>query len=179
MERIFENGRKLRLVTGDITKIEVDAIVNAANERLVPGGGVDGAIHRAGGRNLTSELAQIRQRDGGCPTGSAVVTGAHALPARFVFHAVGPVYRDGRRGEAAYLAACYETCLRLADGLGVESISFPSISTGVYGYPMEDAGRVALEVMTKYLERGTGSVSEIVAVLFDQEAFDTYVRLLE
>src|SRR5450432_2078678 len=118
---------------GDITRIAVDAIVNAANSALAGGGGVDGAIHRAGGPGIMRELDEIRARIGHCPTGSAVATGAGRLPAKYVFHAVGPVYRDGLHGEADLLASCYRTCLELAEDRGVQVISFPAISAGVYG----------------------------------------------
>ncbi|HZU29220.1 MAG TPA: macro domain-containing protein, partial [Bryobacteraceae bacterium] len=144
METVFPNGRRLRLVSGDITTIRVDAIVNAANSRLVGGGGVDGAIHRAGGPSIMFELDRIRANNGGCPTGSAVVTGAGALPAAHVIHAVGPVYRDGDHGEPQALRSCYETALRLAEERNVSTISFPAISTGAYGYPMREAARIAL-----------------------------------
>src|ERR1700687_5324376 len=130
MELDFPNGKKLRLVVGDITKIPVDAIVNAANSGLRGGGGVDGAIHRAGGPGIMRELDAIRATSGGCPTGSAVVTGAGALPAQYIFHAVGPVYHDGRHGEPAQLANCYRKCLELAEERDVTTISFPAISTG-------------------------------------------------
>jgi O-acetyl-ADP-ribose deacetylase (regulator of RNase III) len=120
MERKFSQGKRLQLVVGDITRVAADAIVNAANSALAGGGGVDGAIHRAGGVSIMRELDRIRAATGGCPTGSAVVTGAGLLPARFVFHAVGPVYRDGKRGEPDSLASCYRTCLALAEQHGGE-----------------------------------------------------------
>src|SRR2546425_7675872 len=113
MERSFPGSRILRLTVGDITRIPADVIVNAANSALAGGGGVDGAIHRAGGPSIMEELRTIRRQMGSCPTGSAVVTGAGALPARWVFHAVGPIYRDGSQGEADLLASCYRTCLSL------------------------------------------------------------------
>src|SRR5579864_2536649 len=144
MEHLFPNGKRLQLVVGDITRIAVDAIVNAANSALAGGGGVDGAIHRAGGPSIMRELDQIRAKAGGCPTGSAVVTAAGQLPARFVFHAVGPVYRDGKHGEPDLLASCYRTCLKLAEERGIATIAFPSISTGIYGYPIRDAAPIAL-----------------------------------
>ena len=179
MERVFPNGRKLRILTGDITKIAVDAIVNAANSALAGGGGVDGAIHRAGGPSIMRELDRIREAQGGCPTGSAVVTSAGELPAKYVFHAVGPRYRDGKHGEADMLASCYETCLKLAAKLDVETISFPAISTGIYGYPAEEAARIAAGVVSKHLDSGEGSVREVILVLFDQSSYKLYERLLE
>src|SRR5512141_1066692 len=135
-------GRKIVLEEGDITRIAVDAMANAANSALAGGGGVDGAIHRAGGPAIMRELDAIRARTGGCPTGSAVATGAGNLPAKYVFHAVGPIYRDGKHGEPELLASCYRTCLALAEERNVASISFPSISTGVYGYPLREAAPI-------------------------------------
>src|SRR5216110_2500738 len=137
MEWTSPTGRKVILREGDITLMADDAIVNAANSALAGGGGVDGAIHRAGGPEIMRELDAIRARIGHCPTGSAVATGAGRLPAKYVFHAVGPVYRDGRHGEPDLLAACYRKCLELAEERQVRAISFPAISTGVYGYPLE------------------------------------------
>jgi O-acetyl-ADP-ribose deacetylase (regulator of RNase III) len=154
------------MVTGDITKIPADAIVNAANSALAGGGGVDGAIHRAGGPAIMRELNRIRAETGGCPTGSAVATGAGNLPATFVFHAVGPVYRDGKHGEPALLASCYATCLRLAEERGVRTITFPAISTGVYGYPADEAAEIAFRTVMDYLSGSAGSVEEVTFVKF-------------
>lgn len=169
----------IKLVIGDITKIPAEAIVNAANSALAGGGGVDGAIHRAGGPSIMRELDQIREREGGCPTGSAVVTGAGNLPARYVFHAVGPVYRDGRHGEPELLASCYRKCLALAEELDVRTISFPSISTGAYRYPMEEAAGIALREVKAHLAGGKSGIREVVFVLFDQRAHDVYAARLE
>jgi O-acetyl-ADP-ribose deacetylase len=175
MEIDFPNGKKLRLVIGDITKLRVDAIVNAANASLAGGGGVDGAIHRAGGPVIMRELDEIRA-SGGCPTGSAVVTAAGALPAQFVFHTVGPIYRDGRHGEPAQLAACYRKCLELAEERDVRMISFPAISTGAYGYPVQEAAGIALETVAAHLQRSESHVREIFLVLFDQSFYLLYQR---
>ena len=153
MEIDFPHGKKLRLIVGDITKVRVDAIVNAANSGLHGGGGVDGAIHRAAGPTLMRELDLIRAKNGGCPTGSAVATGAGSLPAQYVFHAVGPIYKDGRHGEADHLANCYRTCFELAEKHGARTISFPAISTGAYGYPLEEAARIALGTIASKPER--------------------------
>lgn len=143
---------RIELITGDITTIPVDAIVNAANSQLAGGGGVDGAIHRAGGPSLMQELRTIKGNNGrGCPPGSAVVTGAGLLPATYVFHAVGPVYRDGKHGEPDLLASCYTACMELARDYSLRSISFPSISTGVYGYPVISAAEVAISAVRKWL----------------------------
>src|SRR5438477_9179268 len=143
MEWKTPDGKILRLITGDITRVEADAIVNAANSALA-GGGVDGAIHRAGGPSIMRELDGIRGKIGRCETGSAVVTTAGGLPAKYVFHAVGPRYRDGKHQEPELLASCYRTCLELAEKHGAGRVSFPSISTGIYGYPMEEAAAIAV-----------------------------------
>ncbi len=178
MEHRFPNGRLLRLALGDITRVAVDAIVNAANSALAGGGGVDGAIHRAGGPTIMDELDDIRERTGGCPTGSAVVTTAGRLPAKYVFHAVGPVYRDGSRGEPELLESCYRSCLQHAEKLGVATISFPSISTGVYGYPVEEAAGIAVGAVADRLAHPETPLREAVFVLFDQRTFDAYARAL-
>lgn len=177
MEIDFPGGKKLRLLIGDITKIPVDAIVNAANSGLRGGGGVDGAIHRAGGSAIMRELDAIRVKSGGCPTGSAVVTGAGALPAKYVFHAVGPIHRDGAHGEPEHLASCYRTCLELAEQRGVRTISFPAISTGVYGYPLEDAAGIAIDTITSWLKQPGNSIQGVLIVLFDQHAYDVHARV--
>jgi len=172
------NGRKLKLVEGDITRVAVDAIVNAANSSLAGGGGVDGAIHRAGGPGIMAELDGIRKSIGRCPAGDAVSTQAGNLPAREVFHAVGPIYRDGRHGEPEALASCYRTCLRMAAGHGHATISFPSISTGAYGYPLEEAARIAVREVTTWLADTDSSVREAVFVLFDRRTFEAYAGAL-
>lgn len=174
MEVAFPNGKKLRLMIGDITKIQADAIVNAANSGLRGGGGVDGAIHRAGGPVIMHELDQIRAQQGGCPTGSAVATTAGALPAQFVFHAVGPIYRDGKHGEPGQLASCYRTCLKLAEQHGVTTVSFPAISTGVYGYPASEAAQIALNTIREHLEQSESTVREAIVVLFDRSSYETW-----
>src|SRR5437763_12273532 len=153
MEWTSPSGRKIVLAEGDITRVPVDAMVNAANSSLAGGGGVDGAIHRAGGPEIMDELDAIRERIGRCATGSAVATGAGRLPAKFVFHAVGPVYRGGNHGEAELLASCYRKAFELADERGVERISFPAISAGVYGYPMEEAAEIAIREVKAGLEQ--------------------------
>jgi len=174
MEWKTPDGKILRLVTGDITRVPADAIVNAANSALAGGGGVDGAIHRAGGPSIMRELDGIRAQMGRCPTGSAVVTAAGNLPARQVFHAVGPVYRDGRQQEPELLASCYRTCLDLAERQGARSVSFPSISTGVYGYPMAEAAAIALGEVMRHLERADTTVREAIFVLYDQRAYEVH-----
>jgi O-acetyl-ADP-ribose deacetylase (regulator of RNase III) len=167
------NGRRLELVTGDITAQEVDAIANAANSGLRGGGGVDGAIHRAAGPGLLEELRTLYPN--GTPTGTAVATGGHALQARWVLHAVGPVWNGGRRGEADLLAGAYRSCLRLCDELSARSVAFPAISMGIYGYPGEEGARVALETVLGHL-RGKTTLDLVRFVLFSdgtRRAFDS------
>ena len=171
-------GRKIELREGDITRVSADAIVNAANSSLAGGGGVDGAIHRAGGPEIMRELDQIRRAIGRCPTGSAVATGAGKLSAKFVFHAVGPVYRDGTRGEPELLASCYRRCLELAQERGVRTIAFPAISAGAYGYPLEEAAEIALLEVAAGLVRPEGGIEEAIFVLFGRAAFDVYSATL-
>lgn len=167
---------QIELVVGDITKIAVDAIVNAANSALAGGGGVDGAIHRAAGPELMRELDAIRAQIGRCPTGSAVVTSAGNLPASYVFHAVGPVYRGGGQKEAELLRACYVKCLDLAQERQLASISFPSISTGVYGYPIEEAAGIAIASVRERLAR-PGSLTVVKLVQFSAADHDVYRRI--
>jgi O-acetyl-ADP-ribose deacetylase (regulator of RNase III) len=172
------SGRKIVLQEGDITRIAVDAMSNAANSALAGGGGVDGAIHRAGGPAIMRELDAIRARTGGCPTGSAVATGAGNLPAKYVFHAVGPVYRDGRHGEPELLAGCYRKCLALADERAVRTISFPAISTGVYGYPQKEAAEIAIREVRRHMERPDTTVERVIFVLFGKSAYEVYREML-
>ena len=174
MERILANGKRIRLVEGDITRIAADAIVNAANSALAGGGGVDGAIHRAGGPSLMQELDEIRPRIGRCPPGEAVATTAGKLPAKYVFHAVGPVYRDGRHGEPEQLAGCHRTCLEMANERGLKTVSFPAISTGVYGYPLKEAAAIALGTAKQMLEERPSTVEEVIFVLFGRTAYDAF-----
>jgi len=178
MEIDVDHGKKLRVVIGDITKIRVDAMVNAANSSLAGGGGVDGAIHRAGGPSLMKELDRIRATAGECPPGKAVVTSAGALPARFVFHAVGLIYHDGTRGEPEQLASCYHTCLELADQGDVRIISFPAISTGAYRYPLDEAAEIATTTVRNYLLSPQSEVREVLFVMWDQRGYDLYAKAL-
>ena len=147
----------MEIIDADITTLDVDAIVNAANEALLGGGGVDGAIHRAAGPGLLAECRKI----GGCPTGQARLTGGYDLPARHVIHTVGPVWRGGGAGEADLLAACYRNCLALAGENGIQSIAFPSISTGVYGYPVAAAARIAVAAVAEYLQQSDAEMRVI------------------
>ena len=164
----------LELVEGDITQQDTEAIVNAANAALRPGGGVDGAIHRAGGPAIEAECRQL----GGCPTGGARITTGGNLKARYVIHTVGPVYRDGRQGEPDLLASCYRESLKLASAQGIKSLAFPSISTGVYGYPMEDAARIAVKTVTGYLAQHP-EIERVRLVLFGEAAYEVYARALK
>lgn len=172
------NGRHIRVVEGDITLIPVDAITNAANATLSGGGGVDGAIHRAGGPDIMDELDDMRPRIGKLARGNAVVTSAGRLPAKFVFHAVGPVFRNGNAGEPEALAACYRNCLRLAEERACRSISFPAISTGAFGYPMQAAAEVAISEIVAFLDGKAASLDEVLCVLSGEAAFDVYIRVL-
>lgn len=169
-------GCVLELVQGDITDQEVNAIVNAANSALAGGGGVDGAIHDAGGPSLMEESG--RRYPDGCPTGSAVATAAGNLRARYVLHAVGPVWRGGVDGERDLLKSAYQTCLDLAGELNCDSVAFPAISTGAYGYPMDLAAEDALESVCEYLTE-QGQPAQIRFVLFDPGAYGAFARVLE
>ena len=165
----------LELVTGDITSQHTDAIVNAANSRLAGGGGVDGAIHRAGGPEIMAETRQKYPQ--GCPTGEAVITAAGNLPARYVIHAVGPVWHDGQSQEAEQLASAYRCSLEVAVQHHCQSIAFPSLSTGAYGYPVTRAARTALHTVLAFLEvRGTPAF--VCFVLFDTGTYDAYAAVL-
>jgi O-acetyl-ADP-ribose deacetylase (regulator of RNase III) len=164
---------RIELIQGDITQLEVDAIVNAANCSLLGGGGVDGAIHRAAGPQLLEECRAL----GGCQTGQAKITGGYRLPARHVIHAVGPVY-SGSPQDAELLASCYRSSLRLAVENGVESIAFPAISCGVYGYPIEDASEIALRVTADFL-REHRAPARVVFALFSPVDLETYERQLK
>jgi O-acetyl-ADP-ribose deacetylase (regulator of RNase III) len=159
----------LEFIQGDITKVAADAIVNAANSRLAGGGGVDGAIHRAGGPSILEECRRI----GGCLTGSAVATGAGKLPARWVLHAVGPVYR-GREKDVEQLASCHLRCLDLAVENGCRSIAFPAISTGAYGYPVAEASVIAVGAVHGWLIKHPGALERVTFVLYDADTLKAY-----
>ncbi len=167
----------IELIQGDITKIVADAIVNAANSSLLGGGGVDGAIHRVGGPAILEECRKIRDRQGGCPTGEAVITTAGNLPARFVIHTVGPVWHGGGQGEVELLRSAYTSSLQLATDKGVKTIAFPNISTGVYHFPKAKAAEIAVGAVRTFLEKEKG-IEKATFVCYDAENFWLYEKLL-
>jgi O-acetyl-ADP-ribose deacetylase len=163
----------LEAVKGDITKLQVDAIVNAANTSLLGGGGVDGAIHRAAGPELLESCRKLH----GCATGDAKATPGFRLPAKWIFHAVGPVWHDGKHNEDELLVGCYRRCLELAKEHHVKSIAYPAISTGVYKFPADRAAKIALETTRKYLAES--GVETVLFVCFDEKTFSIYQKLLQ
>jgi O-acetyl-ADP-ribose deacetylase len=168
---------KIELLKADITEIVVDAIVNAANSSLLGGGGVDGAIHRKGGRAILDDCLRIRERQGGCKTGEAVYTTAGNLPAQYAIHTVGPVWHGGASGEDSLLENCYRNSLRIAEELGLKSIAFPNISTGVYRFPKQQAARIAVKTVRQFLIAGT-EVEKVIFVCFDEDNYNIYKELL-
>ena len=166
-------GERVEVLHGDITELEVDAIVNAANRSLMGGGGVDGAIHRAAGPELLGECATL----GGCPTGEARITAGYKLPARRVIHTVGPVWRGGGDGEDELLANCYRNSLRLAVENSLNTIAFPAISTGVYHFPRERACRIAVATVGEFLACDT-TIEKVIFVCFDADTYSLYVKQL-
>jgi len=177
MEKLI-NKTKLSLIQGDITKQETDAIVNAANSSLMGGGGVDGAIHRAGGPTILEDCKKIVAQRGRLPAGQAVITTGGNLKAKHVIHTVGPIWHGGNRGEPETLASAYWESLKVAVENGLKSVSFPSISTGAYGYPLEQAARVALGAVIEFLKQDS-SLEEVDFALFDSRTLDAYSRVLE
>jgi len=164
---------KIELIQGDITKIEADAIVNAANSSLLGGSGVDGAIHKAGGKAILNECIKIRNAQGKCKTGEAVITSGGNLLAKKVIHTVGPVYNDGKLNEKELLENCYKNSLELANSYGLKSIAFPNISTGIYKYPKQEAARIAIKTINE-----NPIVEKIIFVCFDKENYLIYKELL-
>jgi len=165
---------RITVVEGDITKQAVDAIVNAANTTLLGGGGVDGAIHRTAGPELLQECRTLN----GCATGQAKITKGYRLPAKFVIHTVGPVWRDGNHGEDELLASCYRSCFTLVEEHGIRTLAFPSISTGAYGFPMERAARIAVTETRKFLERNS-TVEKVLLVCFGRSAFNLHAQAVK
>jgi len=170
---------KMSLIQGDITKQETDALVNAANPSLMGGGGVDGAIHRVGGRAILDACKEIVKRQGRLPTGKAVITTGGNLKAKYVIHTVGPIWYGGRKNEAELLTSAYQESLKLASEYNLASISFPSISTGAYGYPVEDASEVAIKAVSSFLKQESTSIKVVVFVLFDSATYEQYRSALE
>lgn len=173
MQRQFHRTT-VEIVKGDITQQDTEAIVNAANERLMVGGGVDGAINRAGGPKIQEEARKI----GYCPTGQAVITTGGNLKAKYVIHAVGPIYRGGTQGEARLLASCYRASLQLARERGIKSLAFPSISTGAFAYPLDEAAGIALTTVRDFVEHNEG-IELVRFVLFDQNTYEAYAAALK
>ena len=168
---------RIRLMQGDITTLDVDAVVNAANTSLLGGGGVDGAIHRRGGPEILAECMAIRDRQGGCETGAAVITTAGLLPARHVIHTVGPIWNGGGAGEPELLANCYRSSLALCVAHDLQTVAFPNISTGVYGYPKPQAAAIAVETVRGF--DGSGIIADVAFVCFDEENLAIYEDLID
>ncbi len=166
------------LLEGDITRQKTDAIVNAANSSLMGGGGVDGAIHRAGGPAILEECKKIVARQGRLPAGKAVITTGGNLPAKYVIHTVGPIWHGESGGEAETLASAYRESLKLAAETGLKSISFPSISTGAYSYPLDEAAQVAVRTVISFLQEQTTSITEVIFVLYDSRTYQAYQKAL-
>ena len=169
---------KIEVLKGDITKINTDAIVNAANSSLMGGGGVDGAIHRAGGPAILDDCRKIIARQGNCKTGQAVITTGGLLPAKHVIHTVGPVWNGGQKNEADKLRECYINSLRLAIENSISTIAFPNISTGIYGYPKNEAAEIAVKSVISFLEKNS-QLKKVIFVCFDEENLSLYKSLLE
>ena len=176
---VMINQARLVIVQGDITSQATDAIVNAANPGLMGGGGVDGAIHRAGGPSIMEECKQIVIKQGHLPTGKAVITTGGNLRAKYVIHTVGPIWQGGNKGEAALLGSAYRESLKLAAEYNLTSVSFPSISTGAYGYPLAEASKVAIGAVTSFLREQVTAIGEVVFVLFDSRTYEAYASALE
>jgi O-acetyl-ADP-ribose deacetylase (regulator of RNase III) len=168
---------RMDVTRGDITKQKVDAIVNAANSSLMGGGGVDGAIHRAGGPTILEECRKIIAKQGSCNTGEAVITTGGNLPAKFVIHTVGPVWNGGKNNEPAKLSNCYKNSLQLAVENNLATVAFPNISTGIYGYPKEEAAKIAMKTVSEFLQKNN-AITKVFFVCFDEENFLLYRSVL-
>lgn len=177
--QVTVNRTRLSVIEGDITKQATDAIVNAANPSLTGGGGVDGAIHRAGGPAILEECKKIVARQGRLPTGKAVITTGGNLKARYVIHTVGPVWHGGGQNEAELLRSAYYECLKLATENKLAGISFPSISTGAYGYPVAEAAKIAVSTVISFLQKQATSLQDVVFVLFDSRTYQSYCSALQ
>ena len=169
--------KKIKLVQGDITKLQVDAIVNAANSSLLGGGGVDGAIHRAGGKAILEECIQIRNKQGGCQVGEAVITTAGNMPAKYVIHPVGPVWGESKSGAYALLENAYRNSLELAVEHQIKAIAFPNISTGIYHFPKDKAAEIAIRTVTHFLSEHS-QIDRVIFVCFDEENYKIYKNIL-
>jgi O-acetyl-ADP-ribose deacetylase (regulator of RNase III) len=168
----------LKVIQEDITKVKADAIVNAANSSLLGGGGVDGTIHRVGGKIILEDCLKIREKQGGCKTGEAVITRAGNLPAKFVIHTVGPVWNGGNKNEKQLLANAYKNSLKLAVENNVRTIAFPNISTGIYRFPKDEASEIAVKTVHEFISNAT-FFDEIIFVCFDEENYQLYVDLIK
>ena len=169
----MSSSAKIEIVRGDIAKVDVDAIVNAANTTLLGGGGVDGAIHRAAGPELLAECRTL----GGCPSGKAKITRGYRLPARFVIHTVGPIWAGAKRGEAQILANCYKNSLQVTVENGIKTIAFPAISCGAYGYPIQEAAQIAVKTTREFLAKAD-RLEKVIFVLWGEEIYDAYRQLV-
>lgn len=171
----YNQEMKIELIKGDITKIEVDAIVNAANTSLLGGGGVDGAIHKAGGKEILDECIEIRNRQGGCKVGEAVYTTAGNLKAKYVIHTVGPRWKFGKGDESSKLRNCYKNSMNIAEKLNLNSIAFPNISTGIYNYPKQEAAELAVDTIKELV---TKQIDRVIFVCYDDENYSIYEQIL-
>lgn len=169
----------IKLIKGDITVSDTDAIVNAANSSLLGGGGVDGAIHRKGGPKILEECIAIRNRQGGCKTGEVVYTSGGLLPCRYVIHTVGPIWNGGKKKERELLSNCYHNSLKIANELNLATIAFPNISTGIYHFPKQEAAEIAIQTVQAFLETENKTIQEVSFICFDEENYEIYEKLIE
>lgn len=176
MQSELKDG-KIKLLRGDITKLKVDAIVNAANSSLLGGGGVDGAIHKAGGEQILKECIKIREKQGGCNTGEAVITTGGNLSAKYVIHTVGPIWNGGNRREEELLESCYKNCLKIAQENNIRTIAFSCISTGVYNFPKRLAAKIALKTVKEFMAK-ENSMEELIFICYDEESYNIYAESL-
>jgi len=169
----------IKLIKGDITVSDTDAIVNAANSSLLGGGGVDGAIHRKGGPKILEECIAIRNRQGGCKTGEAVYTSGGLLPCRYVIHTVGPIWNGGKKKERELLSNCYHNSLKIANELNLATIAFPNISTGIYHFPKQEAAEIAIQTVQAFLKTENKIIQEVSFICFDEENYEIYEKLIK